>query len=320
MNKSLICITSCNRINEIKKFILPYIDFCNKHDGFDFLLSLDGNNEEYKYFCDKFNIPLLNSEEREGVGLSKNRVISYFPNYDYYFFIEDDMELLNSNVFLNSIEFSKKQNVPHLSYTAFGEATSLKNKDGWQYLQGYRSGAQFSFFEAKALFKIGGWNTHFAKYKRFGHSEHSYRFFNNGLQNFPFIALTSTAESFILHDPPHVTVIENESHFDHYHPDEKQLIDSRTLFFPISTISPFYFNGFDMTFNSVVDEFLRKNKRRYPLTTGNDRRKTLAEYYFGLHLREKSIFSKAKYFLLSLIYNPFNNPFKHFLKTKLHIK
>jgi len=317
---SLICITSCNRINEVKKFILPYIDFCNKHDGFDFLLSLDGNNEEYKYFCDKFNIPLLNSEEREGVGLSKNRVISYFPNFDYYFFIEDDMELLNSKIFSENIEFSKNQNIPHLSYTVFGENTTINNKEGWSYLQGYRSGAQFSFFEAKALFKVGGWNTLFAKYKRYGHSEHSYRFYNNGLQNYPFIALTSVADCFIMHDPPHVTVIENESHFDHYHPDEKQLIDSRTLFFPITTISPFYFNGFDMNYNSAVDKFLCTNKKRYPLTNGKESHNALAEYYFEMFLRSRGVFSKAKFFLLSLINNPFNIPFKHFLKTKLHLK
>jgi hypothetical protein len=317
---SLICITTCNRINEVKKYILPYIDFCNKHEGFDFLLSLDGNTENYKSFCDKFKIPLLHSEEREGVGLAKNRVLSSFPEYDYYFFVEDDMELLDSKIFITCIDFSNKQNIPHLSYTVFGESTSLIMRDEWQYLQGFRSGAQFSFFEAKALFKVGGWNTLFAKYKRFGHSEHSYRFFNNGFQDYPFIALTSTADSLILHDPPHVTVIENEGLFDHYHPEEKHLIESKTLYFPISTISPFYFNGFDMNFNSIVEEFLRTNKRRYPLTVGKNRRIALAEYYFEMFLRHRNIYFKIKNLFLSLINKPFNNPFKHFLKTKLHFK
>lgn len=318
MATSLICITTCNRLEEIKKFIFPIIDFCNHNDKYDFLLSLDGNNADYQSFSNQFNIPLLYSDCREGVGLAKNRVLKQFPGYDYYFFLEDDIELLNPGVFDNHIDFSKTCNTPHLSYTVFGESTTLIVQERWHVLQGYHSGAQFSFFEAKALFKVGGWNTLFAKYKRFGHTEHSYRFYNSNLQPFPFIALKSTFSDFILHDPPHVTILADDKDFD-YHPEEIELIKAKIKFTPVKIISPYHFNGYNMGYNTFIAEFLSKNKRRYPLTKGKNRCIALAEFNFGRFERELNIFNKIKYFLLSLFHYPFSAPMKHFMKANLRM-
>jgi hypothetical protein len=314
---SLICITSCNRINEVKKFIFPFIDFCNKHDEFDFLLSLDGNIEEYKSFCDKFKIPLLYSEEREGVGLSKNRVLSKFPNYDYYFFIEDDVELIDCSVFHNCINFSSSMNIPHVSFLVFGDSMINESKNGWQYKKGFKSGGVFNFFDAKALFKVGGWHTCFAKYKRFGHSEHSYRFYNNGFQEYPFYALNSFAKCLISHDPPHVTKIEDEEYAGHYHSSEKNLIESKLLYYPIQIISPFFFNGYGMHYNNTVADFLQTNKKKYPLTHGKERRIALSEYYFELFKIKSNWVHKIFYIFLSMINKPFCTPMKHYIKTKL---
>ena len=87
MKKSLICITTCNRVSAIKAVIWDYINFCKKNDSFDFLISLDGDDKETVRYCEKHNIPLVYSKVREGVGLSKNRVLKTYSEFDYYFFI-----------------------------------------------------------------------------------------------------------------------------------------------------------------------------------------------------------------------------------------
>ena len=44
----------------------------------------------------------------------KNRVIEYFSEYDNYFFIEDDVELLNPEVFDIHVSLAQKLNIQHL--------------------------------------------------------------------------------------------------------------------------------------------------------------------------------------------------------------
>jgi len=317
--KSLITITTCNRLHEVKKYILPYIDFCNHNEDFDFLLSLDGNNPEYLDFCNEFHIPLLYSDEREGVGLSKNRVLTQFPDYDYYFFIEDDVELIDGSVFQDNIDFSVENNVPHLSHRTWGYDSIKTITNGTIIIKGTKAAAQFCFFEAKALFKIGGWNTLFAQYKRFGHSEHSYRFFHAGLQDYPFIALEATSKKLFVHDPPHVTNIECDYIDNHYHPDEKALIDQKTTYFPLQTLSKFHYNGFDMNYNKVVAEYLQNNRKKYPLVKGKERCKCFGGMYLYKAQNTKMWFMKWVYLSISFLLFSKSSSLRHFIKQELHL-
>lgn len=308
--KSLITITTCNRLHEVKKYILPYIDFCNRNEEFDFLLSLDGDNSEYLEFCNEFQIPLLYSDEREGVGLSKNRVLKQFPNYDYYFFIEDDVELIDASIFQENIDYSVRHNIPHLSRCAFDEK-------GEMITEGFKAGAQFNFFEAKALFQVGGWNTLFAKHKRFGHSEHSFRFYNIELQKYPFIALKNNIKKIVVHDPPHVTRIEHISNDGHYHSDEKALIAEKTTYFPLQTLSTYYFNGYNCSCNLKVANYLKAHKRKYPLIKGRERCKCFGEYYFYKFQQTHSLFGRIRFLCASVFLYPNNNMLKHYIKKKI---
>ena len=82
--KSLICITTCNRLLYLKYILPEYIEFCQQNSEFDFLISLDGNSEENIAFLKEQGIPFIYSEEREGVGLAKNG--RTFPRLRLLFF------------------------------------------------------------------------------------------------------------------------------------------------------------------------------------------------------------------------------------------
>ena len=62
----------------IKTFVWDYIIFAKSNVDYDFVLSLDGADSDTISYCQKYHIPLLYSEENEGVGISKkqsNRVL-----------------------------------------------------------------------------------------------------------------------------------------------------------------------------------------------------------------------------------------------------
>lgn len=316
--KSLICITTCKRVDYLKMIIFPFVAHCNASDKYDFLLAQDGNESEYAVFCDQYNIPMIYSDEREGVGISKNRVLSMFPDYDFYFFIEDDVELLDGSVFDDFIKVYAKTGFPHMSINFLRDV--IKNEIIGEYeLQfAYWGGAQFNFFAGTGLKKVGGWHGLFAQYKRYGHTEHTYRFFYQGLQPSPFIAITNINQKLMLHNPPHVSVESgNVNDRTQLIEDEEKLIEQKSCFQPVTTFSPLYFNGYDMSFNKAVDEFLAKSRKHYPLTVGKPRRIAMAEYYFEMFRRKHGFLRRLKFLFLSLINYPLNNSFKHFLKMKL---
>ena len=298
----------------MKKFIWNYLSAINSNQDLSFVLALDGDDSEYIEFCNKFDIPLIYSEEREGVGLSKNRVITQFPNFDYYFFIDDDVELLNKAVFMELVEVMKKQNIHHLCANERHEINDIETLDRAQIVTTVKAGGYFTAYSRIAIDKIGGWHPHFAKYKRFGHSEHSYRTVFSGLQKSPFIFIANQYDSILLHSPPSVTEIEEE-----LIKDELEMIEKKQDFHPIVTLSNFHFNQKPIGFNQKANEFLESNSRKYPLTDGKERRNGLAEHYFLKMKVTKSNSQKVKFFFKSIFNNPLNTPFKHWVKQKLRL-
>jgi hypothetical protein len=319
--KALICITTCNRLNEVKKYILPYIQFCNKDESFSFLLSLDGNNMEYIDFCNAYNITLLYSEEREGVGISKNRVLKQFQDFEYYFFIDDDIELIDANIFELFITTFLVTGYHHFSYSHLLNATKIEHRNHVQLRHNNFGGGQFNFYTRSGLYHVGGWHTCFAKYKRFGHTEHTYRFYHSGLTPSPFIFIDEARGMHIIHDPPHVTNLDVylENPDNELIMEEEELIKQKTVFFPITTISAFHFNDFDMDFNSIIDDFLKKNTRKYPFVRGMERMKCFSEYYFFKFTTTKSFPVKVFFLITSFVYDPLSNQIKHFIKKKLRL-
>ncbi|MDD2983954.1 MAG: hypothetical protein PHQ74_11275 [Crocinitomicaceae bacterium] len=314
--KALITITSCNRLSEVEKFIWNYLKFANENDNFHFILAVDGEDQSYIDFCSKFDIPLLYSEEREGVGLSKNRVLTKFPDYDYYFFIEDDVELLKSDIFDSCIEIYKKTGYPHLCGNFGHDIFEIKINGSFRLNKSLLGGGYFSFFTREGLDKIGGWNTLFAKYKRFGHTEHTYRFFHTKTQPAPFIFAAEFDGMIMLHNPASVTkVLAIETDGSQLVIEERTLIDSKTTYFPLQTLSNFHFNEKAMGFNEKVHGFLKENPQKYPLTKGKERKRAFGEYYALLIDKKNNSFIKNLGLAFrSMYFSPLNNELKHKMK------
>lgn len=241
--KNLICINTYKSADLIKALVWDYIDFVKENNHYDFIVSLDGADQETIEYCQTYNIPLLYSEENEGVGLSKNRVIESFSDYDNYFFIEDDIELLNPEVFDIHIKLSQALNIHHFSLF---EARRMRQHvhtieyEGYHILQAMYGGAPFNFFTKKGLDTVGGFHTLFAKYKRFGHTEHTYRFVNNGLSDYPFNIVQECLEGYFRwNDPISRIKINVEVSDNGLFMDEEKLIEEKLTFFPLQTLSSY---------------------------------------------------------------------------------
>lgn len=318
LKKSLITITSCNRLNEVKKYIWGYLLFANKNERFDFVLALDGNNKEYIEFANKFDIPLVYSEKREGVGLSKNRVLTQFPHYDFYFFLDDDVELLNSNIFESCIYLMTQQNYHHLCINHTKSQTFKAILNDLNVTHSLTGGGCFTCYTKKGLEKVGGFHTLFAPFKRYGHSEHSYRFMHSGLQPSPFIFFEEGLNDFLIHSPVSVTTSStNKTNNNEWIKEEQELIDSKTTFFPLNTLSEFQFNQKTLFFNQKVNDFLEANPQKYPLTRAKERKISLAEHYALRIPKTKGLLKKIVLFLKSFGYAPTNKALKHYVKTQL---
>jgi hypothetical protein len=315
---SLISITTCNRLSEVKKYIWDYLRFINQNSNFHFVLALDGNETSYIEFAEEYDIPLIYSEEREGVGLSKNRVLTQFPDYEYYFFIEDDVELLNSEIFNKIIQISKRKNYPHFCNNHEKSKIYEEYFDHIKITHSMTGGAQFAFYSKVGIDKVGGFNTCFAKYKRYGHTEHTYRFMHAKLQPNPFIFPPSFFNYFIVHAPKVVTQICNvKTNKLQLIDEEQRLIDLKINFINLKTLCEFHYNNKPLGYNETVDLFLQKHPYKYPLTKRKKRRIAFAEHYALRLTKSGSTFQKIILFLKSIWYYPTNVALKHYIKTDL---
>ena len=270
--KNLICINTYKSSELVKAFIWDYIDFVRTRDDYDFIVSLDGDDEETIDYCNKYKIPFLYSDINEGVGISKNRVLTSFNNYDYYFFIEDDIELLNSDVFDIHIKLSQELNIHHFSLFEARRIREQKNilkYNEFHIIQAMYGGAPFNFFTKKGIDIVGGFHTHFAKYKRFGHTEHSYRFVNNNLTEYPFNVIEECLDGYFRwNDPISRIKISVEVSENRLFVEEEELILEKLKFCPIKTISPYHENNIENMSsldNIIYDKNIIKNKKDFIL-------------------------------------------------------
>jgi len=257
---------------------------------YDFIVSLDGQDTESILYCKKFNIPLLYSEENEGVGISKNRVIQSFPEYAYYFFIEDDIELLNPSVFDIHIKLSKALNIEHFSLfeaRRIRKQVNILTHGDFHIIQAMYGGAPFNFFTKKGLDTVGGFHTLFATYKRFGHTEHTYRFVNNGLSQYPFQIIQECLEGYFRwNDPISRIKVSVEISENYLFVDEETLIQEKLKFFPVKTLSPFHIiNKHNMGFmhSFTQDRNVDRNKKYFYFKLG------LIEFYRKVKMSTKSL-------------------------------
>jgi hypothetical protein len=318
--RALICVTSCRRLALVRRYLPHCAAFCDQDPRFSLLLSLDGTEQSYIGFCREWEVPLLYSEEREGVGLSKNRVLERFPDFDYYFFVEDDVELVDGSVFPAHIELAAASGIHHFSLF---EPGGVRKPVGESKVAGRRivharfGGADFNFFTRVGVERVGGWHPAFAQFKRWGHTEHSYRFPRAGLAPAPFNVAVELIDAFVWHTPPAVTHVDGvELNEDQVSRPEEELLNQELDFLPVQTLSPYQLEGTLGPPSTRLASVLRGGDR-YPLVDPAERRHAKSDFLLWQSMRSDPLARRMVTFLRSLALWPRSPAIRHEVKTRL---
>ncbi len=279
--RALVAFTTCDRSGYVRRCLPQLAHACRSEPRVDVLVALDGDDTQTREFCTEWEVPLLYSEAREGVGLSKNRVLERFPDYDFYFFLEDDVEVVDGSVFARHVELMRNAGIHHMSlftdsrsYESCGE-TIVEGRAIKHYERG---GAQLNAFTREGLQQVGGWHPLFAQYRRWGHVEHSYRFPRNGLAPAPFNVASDLVDTCICHVPPPVTKWSADSlNSDGLSKPERELMDRELRYVPLETLASYHLQGPEpRPLVKLAGAF--DGRRRYPLLRGPERRRAYADY------------------------------------------
>ena len=250
------------------------------------------------------------------MGFSKNRVLERFPDFDYYFFIEDDVELLVGGVFPTHVELARATGIHHFSLFESGglrRQTEENVVSGYRILHGLFGSADFNFFTRHGLGTVGGWHPLFAQYRRWGHTEHSYRFPRAGLAPAPFNVIEALADSFIWHSPPAVTQVDLlDRDEDQLVRPERDLIDQELRHVPVQTGCPHDFNGVRMDRPEKLAATLGGG--RYPLVTGSERRRCWSDFHLSQAMRGSGVARRSASFVRAVAAWPGNPMIRHRVK------
>jgi hypothetical protein len=317
---ALICITSCRRLPLLRRYLPHYAAFCESDRRFSLLVSLDGTEQEYLDFCRQWNVPLLYSDEREGVGLSKNRALETFPGFDYYFFIEDDVELIDGSAFTAHVEMAAGGEIHHFSLFERGglrKPTGESTVAGHQVVHGRFGGADFNFFTRAGLERVGGWHPLFARYRRWGHTEHSYRFPRAGLAPAPFNVAVELSDAFIWHTPPAVSRIQDVDYDDdQIAGPERDLMEQALDHVPVTTLSAYRLQGsFEEGLAGLAATL--EDGERYPLADESERRECRSDFRLWQSTTARGRVARAARFAQAFAAWPRNPAIRHLVKTTL---
>lgn len=279
--RALVCITTCNRPDYLKRYLAHFAAFCATDTRFTLVVALDGDEAGSIAFCREWDLPLVYSDERKGVGISKNRVLDRFGDFDYYFFLDDDVELVDGSVFPEHVELARASGIHHFSL--FKRAT-LRRPTGESTAAGHRvrhglfGGGQFGFYTGDGLREVGGWHPRFAEYRRWGHTEHSYRFVRAGLAPAPFNVAEDFADSCIWHYPPATTTVTGVAvDADQIPAPERELIDLELANVPIETLGPYRVSDAPLAPPRRLAAVLGGGER-YPLVDAAERRRCRSDF------------------------------------------
>jgi len=154
---------------------------------------------------DHTGVFIINNKKNIGVGKSKNKLLKhlYDKGCDYIFILEDDMLILDNNVFNKYIEAHKASNIHHFNY---GPGSPFNRKQNMEFdlhnrheldqhsepnprkIIDYGNGvkislfqhtvAMFSFFTRKVIEEVGYIDEDF--YNAWEHVDHTYRIIKAG--------------------------------------------------------------------------------------------------------------------------------------------
>lgn len=317
--RALVCITTCRRLHHLHRYLPHFADHCRRDPRFHLLVALDGTEEGYLSFCEEWRVPLVHSDEREGVGLSKNRVLERFGDFDYYFFLDDDVELVDGRVFPRHVELSRASGIHHFSLFEAGglkEPTGCSVVDGTRVAHGRYGGGQFSFFTREGLDAAGGWHPRFAEYRRWGHTEHSHRFAHAGLAPAPFNVAEELADCCIWHYPPPVSGVDQLERDAHeLVAAERELIEAGTRHVPLETLSAHHHNGVPFG-EAVALAATLDGGERYPLVRAGERRACRSAYALWRGRRARGL-ARAAWLARAVAEWPGNPMLRYWLKKRL---
>ena len=196
MSKIGLGIVTCDRVDFLKKCIE----------------SIDIKKIDVKAIVNDGKIPIrdnsfhiINNEKNLGVGKSKNKLLKYLyeEGCDYIFLLEDDMLILDNNVFDKYIEAHKKSGIHHFNYgpgSPFNRKQKIKfdlhnrheldqhSEPKPRKIVDYGNDvkislfehtvAMFSFFTKEVIDKVGYIDEDF--YNAWEHVDHTYRIIKEG--------------------------------------------------------------------------------------------------------------------------------------------
>lgn len=196
MSKIGLGIVTCNRPEFLSKCIAS-IDFSKVDER---VIVNDG-----KIDVKHPNFTVIKNEENIGVGKSKNKILKhlYEKGCDYIFLLEDDMLILDNNVFEKYIQAHKKSGIHHFNYgpgSPFNRKQNIKfdlhnrheldqhSKPNPRKVIDYgddveislfqHTVAMFSFFTRKIIKEVGYLDEDF--YNAWEHVDHTYRIIKAG--------------------------------------------------------------------------------------------------------------------------------------------
>ena len=127
------------------------------------------------------------NEENFGVGISKNRAIKYLIEQEctHLFLIEDDVEIIDPNVFEVYIKTAKRSGLHHLGFGHVGGSLKKQIRGTRKYIDG--TGIQmyqnpqgsFTYYNSNIIKKIGYLDENYKN--AFEHVDHEYQLIKSGL-------------------------------------------------------------------------------------------------------------------------------------------
>jgi hypothetical protein len=318
--RALVCITTCNRAGYLHRYLPHFARFCVEDPRFTLLVALDGNDGDTLKFCDEMAVPVVYSDQREGVGMSKNRAVQCFPDFDHYFFLDDDVELWDGSVFPAHVELAEASAVHHFSLferNGLRKPTSDSVISGRRVDHGLYGGGVFNYYTATALQTVGGWHPLFARYRRWGHTEHSYRVFRAGLAPAPFNVALELSGACIWHSPPAVTRVQGVAlDEDQIAAPERELMDQELTYVPVQTLSAVHRNAAQPGSPWRLAQTLDAGER-YPLVSGAERRQCRSDYHLWRYEMADSWERRARAIVAAAWNWPRNPALRHVVKMAL---
>jgi hypothetical protein len=321
--RALVCVTTCQRLVYLRAYLPHVARVCADDPRFTLVVSLDGTDPETLSFCNEWGVPLVYSDLREGVGLSKNRVLERFPDFDYYFFLEDDVEVFYGSIFATHVALAQASDIHHFSLF---EPGGVRSPIGESSHAGYRivhclyGGGVFNFFTGIGLQRVGGWHTRFARYRRWGHTEHSYRFPRVGLAPAAFNVAVEASRTCIWHAHPPVTSVPGvPMDADQIAAPERDLMDQELRHVPVQTLSPHHINDVPLRDVGFLASTLAHGDR-YPLLRGIERSRAWSDYHVWRYQAAGAWGPRGIALVAAALRWPRNPALRHAVKTTLLLK